>query len=1229
MDAYEECRDPPQLHLLDKFDTGGPGSCLKRYSDPTFFKRTSTFGKISLEKVQSDKKAHKIKRKRSLVRDGEMIRGASVSNINNSLQFTSFSNEGASLSQTATTDRIMKSDAGDSSNSFDSGTGSGYAGSLLKLGSSLQTKEQEFRESSSSSLMQFSDAIDSVLPDEQSRIVDDKYQYALEDQIDSSFSPHVTWDEKAEILKPNNQQDVREKTERVQSRGQEDVREMAETMPLRTPLDVREMAVFVHPRSQHDVREMEEIVQPRTKQNVREMAEIVKLRTQQDVRGMAEIVQPRTQKDVQKMEEIEQPWTERDVGEVAEIVQQRTQQDVGETAEIVQLREVEEIEQPRPQQCVRKTTEIVQPRTQKDVGERAEIVQPKDEQVVREMAEILLPRTQRDVRNMAEIVQPRTQQGGLEKVEMVEQGSQQDGREKAEMVEPRNQQHDKVKDQEHKVPIPKSTLDPHETEGFYLINDEQMSMLGNNGHPLESIYDGNVFDEIESETDNYMDALNTIESESETDLDCQTKREVEPCSSDIKCEVVDPMQDLLESSLGPDIPILNPSNESQKSLDKGIVSGLPNLVSSDNFYHDQRLENTMKVSSPDCPLITDLHGKESSTLESNTTDSFPPDSNSSLEDQSGVKLLNRVHESEKASFSSNLSDKFWTNGGLLGLQPSKPPSWAVPNAACEDSSKGEKRGPSDQAYVINGNAQEMKLNNLPKDFISNAKDSTSNMSSLHHDDQKYDTLSRISNCTPSQELSRGSLNVKNESFSVDRSSDGSSYAHMNDVVKRNVIAAGIASPAVPNANGMRTQTNLEKDENSNKNSGPTHQLLVNGFHRKLTLIHDERFETTSMDTDGPGKRNAYQDTVLQTMYERTSKEHLGCDSSIDSCPPSPPLDHMKISFHPVCGFEVSKLKLRFPDGSEGRGNMKDIFPSFQLAPEESISVHEIGSESDDDTFCRSSPCMSDDCLSDHSKSNSDLWESDDTPETTGKNSYDLCHMSQMDSLPTSFGLEGITKSGITMDDESGNLNVRKGMDESLSGPLLDLPCFDIVNPVISGRVDSFAQELDSSDRAYQTRHNDIDAANLLKSQCLDSPTPTPPPLPPAQWCISKTSLDVSDDLKDLSVHPKQVEPIVSQQITHAPNATKPNGKEPEQVVADGQKQLNHIRNGKVTDAREDFLQQIRAKSFNLRRTVTEKPSTPAGPAAHVKVTAILEKANAIRQAVGSDNGEDDDSWSDA
>ncbi|XP_047316420.1 protein SCAR2-like [Impatiens glandulifera] len=36
MDSYEECRGPPKLFLLDRFDVAGAGACLKRYTDPSF-----------------------------------------------------------------------------------------------------------------------------------------------------------------------------------------------------------------------------------------------------------------------------------------------------------------------------------------------------------------------------------------------------------------------------------------------------------------------------------------------------------------------------------------------------------------------------------------------------------------------------------------------------------------------------------------------------------------------------------------------------------------------------------------------------------------------------------------------------------------------------------------------------------------------------------------------------------------------------------------------------------------------------------------------------------------------------------------------------------------------------------------------------------------------------------------------------------------------------------------
>jgi hypothetical protein len=59
MESYEQCRDPPPLHLLDRFAVGGPGSCLRKYSDPTFFrKELSNPSKTDDIKVQRDQ-AHR------------------------------------------------------------------------------------------------------------------------------------------------------------------------------------------------------------------------------------------------------------------------------------------------------------------------------------------------------------------------------------------------------------------------------------------------------------------------------------------------------------------------------------------------------------------------------------------------------------------------------------------------------------------------------------------------------------------------------------------------------------------------------------------------------------------------------------------------------------------------------------------------------------------------------------------------------------------------------------------------------------------------------------------------------------------------------------------------------------------------------------------------------------------------------------------------------------------
>nr|KYP47434.1 Protein SCAR2 [Cajanus cajan] len=64
MDSYEECRGPPRLFLLDKFDVAGAGACLKRYTDPSFFIVESASSGTATVEIQREKKIRKVKQKK-------------------------------------------------------------------------------------------------------------------------------------------------------------------------------------------------------------------------------------------------------------------------------------------------------------------------------------------------------------------------------------------------------------------------------------------------------------------------------------------------------------------------------------------------------------------------------------------------------------------------------------------------------------------------------------------------------------------------------------------------------------------------------------------------------------------------------------------------------------------------------------------------------------------------------------------------------------------------------------------------------------------------------------------------------------------------------------------------------------------------------------------------------------------------------------------------------------
>ncbi|KAL5065728.1 hypothetical protein RYX36_027465 [Vicia faba] len=156
MDSYEECRDPPRMHLLDKFDTGGPGSCFRRYSDPTFFKKVSAVSEERYsEKTKKARKSRKSKKRRSSRRNSELLRGEQMHVNSGRMQFISSSINGRSSSQTTSTvEMTMKSDLEDRSNYFDSKSGAGYIECVFHPSNSTQPDELDCEEPSSSRLTQ-------------------------------------------------------------------------------------------------------------------------------------------------------------------------------------------------------------------------------------------------------------------------------------------------------------------------------------------------------------------------------------------------------------------------------------------------------------------------------------------------------------------------------------------------------------------------------------------------------------------------------------------------------------------------------------------------------------------------------------------------------------------------------------------------------------------------------------------------------------------------------------------------------------------------------------------------------------------------------------------------------------------------------------------------------------------------------------------------------------------
>nr|XP_028954835.1 SCAR-like protein 2 isoform X2 [Malus domestica] len=219
--------------------------------------------------------------------------------------------------------------------------------------------------------------------------------------------------------------------------------------------------------------------------------------------------------------------------------------------------------------------------------------------------------------------------------------------------------------------------------------------------------------------------------------------------------------------------------------------------------------------------------------------------------------------------------------------------------------------------------------------------------------------------------------------------------------------------------------------------------------------------------------------------------------------------------------------------------------------------------------------ISDDCHSQLSESNSEQWESSETLERNNHGLYDgLCGISSEELISTSPELGGISHNATYDDGGSKSVHTENGLEHSLSDPVLDLPSFDALGPVLQ-----------------QETKDDSDPKDLPGLRCSVDYTPGPPPLPPVEWRASKPPSNVTEEKQDAfegfrhalnaellgSITLQQPKPPVQQQQMNE-DFIKPKRKDQH---LNGQKEADQALNGKGMDEKEDFLQQIRTKVSHL------------------------------------------------
>lgn len=613
------------------------------------------------------------------------------------------------------------------------------------------------------------------------------------------------------------------------------------------------------------------------------------------------------------------------------------------------------------------------------------------------------------------------------------------------------------------------------------------------------------------------------------------------------------------------------------------------------------------------------------------------------------------------------SVKLWTNAGLFGLEPSKPPVFG--NGPREDTPPGFKEAqpvhsteftevhcskPTESAAVDVPNGNTSITSSFVEKLVgirpgsANLNSSGANQSAARIPDPIHSHTDGHSDFSSSFEHNNmtGKHTSISELLEFEGSADTGTKIYSTDMRNNAVSASSFSSIAQRFlANTLQRRTSKYTDlpmssERANADTSAKSESTLNPVVEPSEVVFAEetKFENkTENGMDGLSKTSIF------------SSRHYSEKSS-------PPLEYMKISFHPMSAFEMSKLNLDFCDGNLHEISDDMMLPTFQLLSESSIPQPGSGSESEDDTFGRSYSYSSYDDLSPRLYSNSEAWDQDDGIGLEEHELYDDSNQIGSSTAPLSsyMGFEQMNLSDMKSDISLANVGDQNVIGTLQSCTVEELPNFD-----------TLMSRSDDQNGETPIPHN---LGNMTPDE---DQLPPPPPLPPMQWRMTRqttsleeeTCITTKDMLRKTSslphIHTSAQEehcpptaPLDLQghagevgvqktggvrEITNPPSIIDIKSSllqqirdKSEQLKLNGHERSKKAVGGdiKSLDEREELLQQIRSKTFNLRRTNASKADGSSQSTASSNVAAILEKANAIRQAVASDEGGDDDTWSD-